>query len=108
MTEERTDREVCGVQMYNCALTGDVAMTITGQRVDCVNEPVVIIKENGAEASVAGQTDRCCIICDPLGSNSMKSRNPHSGFHQEEYSVTLDTSSQNPIRNGGGMLVVEW
>lgn len=43
---QREDREVCGVKMFNCAITNDVAMTITGQRVDSVNEPVVIIYED--------------------------------------------------------------
>lgn len=46
-------------------------------------------------------------VVDPLASNSMKSDNPSSGFHETARAVTLDTSSQNPIRNGGGMLVVE-
>ena len=42
-------------------------------------------------------------VADPLKANSMKSNNPNSGFHKEEYCVCLDTSSQNPTRNGGGM-----
>lgn len=46
------------------------------------------------------------IVVDPLRSNSMKSRNPHSGFHAEEVAQCLDTSTQNPIRNGGGGVVV--
>lgn len=37
----------------------------------------------------------------------MRSANPLSGFHETERAVTLDTSMQNPIRNGGGMVVVE-
>lgn len=45
-------------------------------------------------------------VADPLKANSMKSKNPNSGFHKEEYAVCLDTSSQNPVRNGGGMLIV--
>ena len=46
------------------------------------------------------------IVVDPLSSNSMKSKNPHSGFHIEQVSLCLDTSTQNPIRNGGGGMVV--
>lgn len=46
------------------------------------------------------------IVADPLKANSMKSNNHNSGFHKEEYAVCLDTSSQNPVRNGGGMLIV--
>ena len=45
-------------------------------------------------------------IIDPLGSNSMKSSNPHSGFHESQVSLCLDTSMCNPIRNAGGGLVV--
>jgi hypothetical protein len=47
------------------------------------------------------------IICDPVKSNSMKSRNPYSGFHVEEYAPCIDTSTQNPIRNGGGGIIVQ-
>ena len=46
------------------------------------------------------------VVCDPLKSNSMKSKNPHSGFHFEDISLCLDTSTQNPIRNGGGGMVI--
>ena len=47
------------------------------------------------------------IVMVPLKSNSMKSKNPHSGFHFEEVSGCLDTSSQKPIRNGGGGMVIQ-
>lgn len=46
------------------------------------------------------------VVVDPLASNSMKSANPHSGFHFEDIALCLDTSSQNPIRNGGGGMVI--
>lgn len=46
-------------------------------------------------------------VVDPLKSNSMKSRNPHSGFHREYIAPCLDTSSQSPIRNGGGAIIVQ-
>lgn len=46
-----------------------------------------------------------CVIVDPLASNSMKSQNPYSGFHRSEYAPTLDTSSQSPTRNAGGLLI---
>lgn len=52
-------------------------------------------------------TMRTAFIVDPIASNSMKSDNPCSGFHETERAVTLDTSTQNPTRNGGGMLIVE-
>ena len=47
------------------------------------------------------------IMCDPLGSNSMKSPNPHSGFHRIFVAPCLDTSSQSPQRNQGGMVIVQ-
>ncbi len=50
---------------------------------------------------------RAVFVVDPLASHSMNSANPESGFHATERAVTLDTSTQNPIRNGGGMMVVE-
>lgn len=48
----------------------------------------------------------CYIVMDPLKSNSMKSKNPHSGFHFEQVSQYLDTSTQNPIRNAGGGMII--
>lgn len=36
------------------------------------------------------------IVMDPLKSNSMKSKNPHSGFHFEDISLCLDTSNTEP------------
>ena len=39
---------------------------------------------------------------DALSSNSMKSANPHSGFHRIEVAPTLDTSDCNPLKNQGG------
>ena len=39
---------------------------------------------------------------DALSSNSMKSTNPHSGFHRIEVAPTLDTSDCNPLKNQGG------
>lgn len=38
---------------------------------------------------------------DALSSNSMKSANPHSGFHRIEVAPTLDTSDCNPLKNQG-------
>ncbi|MDD3881906.1 MAG: DNA cytosine methyltransferase [Eubacteriales bacterium] len=43
---------------------------------------------------------------DPLSSNSMKSNNPHSGFHEAEVAKCIDTSDQNPGKNQGGNVVV--
>ena len=40
-------------------------------------------------------------------SNAMKSANPNSGFYETETARTIDTSSQSPVRNQGGMVVIE-
>jgi DNA (cytosine-5)-methyltransferase 1 len=43
---------------------------------------------------------------DSLSSNSMKSANPHSGFHEMGIAKCLDTSDGNASKNQGGMCVV--
>ena len=40
-------------------------------------------------------------------SNSMMSDNPHSGFYETDTSKTIDTGSQSPCGNQGGMVVIE-
>ena len=44
---------------------------------------------------------------DGLGSNSMKSKNPHSGCRQVEVAKTLDTTDPNPNKNQGGIAIVQ-
>lgn len=44
---------------------------------------------------------------DSLASNSMKSKNPHSGCRQVELAKCLDTSNGCPSKNQGGLAVVE-
>ena len=44
---------------------------------------------------------------DSLASNSMKSRNPHSGCRQVEVAKTLDCFDPNPSKNQGGIAVLE-
>lgn len=43
---------------------------------------------------------------DSLSSNSMKSKNPHSGVHVDRITKTLDTSIPCPSKNQGGNAVV--
>ena len=43
---------------------------------------------------------------DSLASNSMKSKNPHSGCRCVEIAKTLDTTDPNPSKNQGGIAVV--
>ena len=44
---------------------------------------------------------------DSVASNSMKSRNPHSGCRQVEIAKTLDTTDPNPSKNQGGIAILE-
>ena len=48
----------------------------------------------------------CYGICS-YDSNSMKSKNPHSGFYEANTSRTLDNNGGNPACNQGGVCVVE-
>ena len=43
---------------------------------------------------------------DSLSSNSMKSKNPHSGCREVTVAKTLDTTDPNPSKNQGGIAVV--
>lgn len=47
-----------------------------------------------------------CYTVDPFSSNSMKSDNPHSGFHETAATRCLDTTSANPSCNQGGNVIV--
>ena len=46
-------------------------------------------------------------IMDAMSSNSMKSNNPHSGFHSSETAKCLDTKCLDPSCNQGGMMVCQ-
>ena len=50
---------------------------------------------------------QACYAIDSTGSNSMKSANPHSGFHKEEVAKTLDTTAPHPTKNQGGNVICE-
>lgn len=44
---------------------------------------------------------------DSLASNSMKSSNPHSGCREVEIAKTLDTSPPDPVKNQGGIAILD-
>lgn len=44
---------------------------------------------------------------DSLASNSMKSKNPHSGCREVDVAKTLDTTDPSPNKNQGGIAIVE-
>lgn len=91
---------------------------------DLKREPIVIatqqggaeISENGvcptitAAAGMSGNNQPCGCIAysfDSLASNSMKSKNPHSGCRRVEISKTLDASGPDPSKNQGGIAIVQ-
>ena len=49
----------------------------------------------------------CAYSFDALESNSMKSKNPHSGCRIVDIARTLDTSTPDPAKNQGGIAVIE-
>jgi site-specific DNA-cytosine methylase len=91
------------------------------------NEPQVVCYENHANDSrVTLMGDSChtlssrmgtdggnlplvqeCYAIDSIASNSMKSSNPHSGFHKEDIAKTIDTTNPNPVKKQGGNVIVE-
>lgn len=44
---------------------------------------------------------------DAVSSNSMKSANPHSGFHEEDVAKTLQAGGVDPTCNQGGNVIVQ-
>lgn len=44
---------------------------------------------------------------DSMSSNSMKSSNPHSGFHEETVAKTLQAGGVDPTCNQGGNVIIE-
>ena len=62
-----------------------------------------------ADCSGADDCERKCVAYsfDSLASNSMKSKNPHSGCRRVEIAKTLDTTDPNPSKNQGGIAIVE-
>ena len=67
------------------------------------------IGENGDPQFTLGAAHEhaVCYAIDSLSSNSMKSPNPNSGFHEEVIAKCLDTSGGNPSCNQGGNVIVQ-
>ena len=57
-------------------------------------------------ADFGAQQDIVAFSFDSLGSNSMKSKNPHSGCRQVNVAKTLDTTDPNPCKNQGGIAIL--
>mgnify|MGYP002519344426 CR=1 FL=1 len=98
--------------------TLDAGESAGGQAHGVVYEPKSLMEENWAERDVKGalraepSKSASCVVepvvyaMDAVSSNSMKSSNPHSGFHEEQVARTLDTRP-DPTCNQGGNVVVQ-
>lgn len=91
-------RFVCNVrekEIYDARGNGDgqIVPTITGDHNNRITDYTALCAE--------------AYIIDPLSSNSMKSNNPHSGFHKTDIAKCLDTSDGSPNKNQGGTVIVQ-
>ncbi len=100
-----------------------LVLDLRGQRAGKVSFEREGVRRNFATFKTAGQgtagdaadrtgADDCegeCVAYsfDSLASNSMKSKNPHSGCRRVEIAKTLDTTDPNPSKNQGGIAIVE-
>lgn len=97
--------------------TADDAPGSTGRsdRVECLNPwDVQSCRQyavDGAfpalQAHQGGRYEGVCFALDSMSSNSMKSGNPHSGFHEETVAKTLQAGGVDPTCNQGGNVIVE-
>ena len=99
-----------GVDRYNQSFLLGLAQTLRasggGDCIPTVLAPVAVYCHQGNGIDRAGK----CLTeysFDSLSSNSMKSKNPHSGCRAVEIAKTLDTSTQDPSKNQGGIAVTE-
>lgn len=108
-----------GVDTYNQDLTGDKAKSLLAGHTDCDGVPCVAINLTqdpipneqvfpclSTGNPITGQANLAvCYTLDSLSSNSMKSDNPNSGFHETDKHRTLDTLCHNPTCNQGGTVI---
>ena len=86
-----------GVDGYNGTLTGNKSSTLGVNCGVSTGRNGVLEEENAISV----------YSFDSLGSNSMKSKNPHSGCRQVEVAKTLDTTDPNPSKNQGEIAIVQ-
>lgn len=115
-----------GVDVYNYSITKNIAKTLNSVSSDSDHVPCVVqcydARGNGdgkISPTITGDhnsgiTDYTTLVCeqkvyaiDSLSSNSMKSKNPKSGFHEERFFKCLDTSNGDPTKNQGGNIILE-
>lgn len=99
-----------GVDRYNQSFLPGLAQTLRapggGDYTPTVLAPVAVYCHQGNGIDRAGK----CLTTysfDSLSSNSMKSKNPHSGCRAVEIAKTLDTGYPDPSKNQGGIAIVE-
>lgn len=99
-----------GVDRYNQSFLPGLAQTLWasggGDCTPTVLAPVAVYCHQGNGIDRAGK----CLTAysfDSLSSNSMKSKNPHSGCRAVEIAKTLDTGYPDPSKNQGGIAIVE-
>lgn len=99
-----------GVDRYNQSFLPGLAQTLRasggGDCTPTVLAPVAVYCHQGNGIDRAGK----CLTAysfDSLSSNSMKSKNPHSGCRAVEITKTLDTGYPDPSKNQGGIAIVE-
>lgn len=99
-----------GVDRYNQSFLSGLAQTLRasggGDCTPTVLAPVAVYCHQGNGIDRAGK----CLTTysfDSLSSNSMKSKNPHSGCRAVEIAKILDTGYPDPSKNQGGIAIVE-
>lgn len=96
----------------------DASRSVGGSdRVECLNpwetQSIRQYAVNGVwpalSANNGGGQNRSgvCYALDSMSSNSMKSSNPHSGFHEGSVAKTLQAGGVDPTCNQGGNVIVE-
>lgn len=99
-----------GVDRYNQSFLPGLAQTLRapggGDCTPTVLAPVAVYCHQGNGIDRAGKCLTAYSI-DSLSSNSMKSKNPHSGCRAVEIAKTLDTGYPDPSKNQGGIAIVE-
>ena len=94
-----------GVDRYNQSFLSGLAQTLRASGGGDL-APVAVYCHQGNGIDRAGK----CLTAysfDSLSSNSMKSKNPHSGCRAVEIAKTLDTGYPDPSKNQGGIAIVE-
>lgn len=97
------DSETCGEAREGAAGTapGHIGITNRGSVTGIASE-TLRSGSHGALPMVAKM-----YALDAVSSNSMKSANPHSGFHEEGVAKTLQAGGVDPTCNQGGNVIVQ-